>query len=171
MSHRLDGHDPRRLRFLLLIKALNIRVLPHCEIGCFDKRPAYIRVAILGIALAFACAIAEFGAVHATTIGGPLAHGGKAVHVTGFEHDGQGQGLANPGHGEYVSKGRAQGDSGLIACAIAAICSATQRITARVLVPARARSGVGSTSRSASAVRVLMQLPVSDVPVLRVMRF
>ncbi len=107
MRHRLDGHDPLRLRFLSLIKALNVRIVPHRKIGGFDTCPGSIRVAILGMALAFACAIAECGAVHTPTRGGPLAHSGKAVHFTGFEHDGQGQGLANPGHGEYVSKGRA----------------------------------------------------------------
>ncbi len=94
MRHCLDGHDPLRLRFLSLIKALNVRIIPHREIGRFDKRPGQILVAILGIALGFACAIAELGAIHATTIGGPLAHGGKAMHVPGFEHDGQGQGRA-----------------------------------------------------------------------------
>jgi hypothetical protein len=57
---------PLRLRFLALIKALNDRIIPHREIGRFDKRPGYIRVAILGLALAFAFAIAELGAVHAT---------------------------------------------------------------------------------------------------------
>ncbi len=88
MRHRLDGHDPMRLRFLALIKALDARIVPHREIGRFDKRPGYILVAILGIALAFAFAIAEFGAVHAATIGGPVADAGKPTHVPGFEHDG-----------------------------------------------------------------------------------
>jgi hypothetical protein len=95
MGHRLDRAHPLRLRFLVLIKPLNGGVRPHGEIRRFDTRPGQIRVPILGVALAFAFAMTEFGTVHTAARGSPLADRRKPPHVAGFQHNGQRQDVVN----------------------------------------------------------------------------
>jgi len=72
------------LRFLALIEAVNGWLIPHGEVGRFDKGPRQILISILGIAVAFAFAITEFRTAHKSAIEDPLAHRGKAVNLADF---------------------------------------------------------------------------------------
>ena len=93
MGHRLDGHDRLGAGALALVVALDLRVVAHREVGRLDVGPGKILVAVLAVAFTLLLAVADPFAAHAATIGGVVAHLGKALNRAGLEHDGQPQGL------------------------------------------------------------------------------
>jgi hypothetical protein len=58
VSHRFDRYHGLSLGFLSLIEPTNERFIANGKIGRFHKRPTEILIAVLGVPLAFAFAVA-----------------------------------------------------------------------------------------------------------------
>ena len=108
MGNSLTSQDDILVAFrdLALVKPLGCRLKPHSMLRCLHIRPAQIRIAIFDIALALTLAIAELRTVHTATIGGRVAHRGKAADRPGFQGDGLRSYRANTRHGEQLLIGR-----------------------------------------------------------------
>jgi hypothetical protein len=59
VSHRFDRYHGLSLGFLSLIEPTNERFIANGKIGRFHKRPTEILIAVLGVPLAFAFAVAD----------------------------------------------------------------------------------------------------------------
>lgn len=81
MGHGLAGHYHFRLRELTVIELANLRLVPNGKVRRFHKGPRQILVAILGVALPLALAIAEFRAADTPTVGSELPDGRKPANL------------------------------------------------------------------------------------------
>ena len=107
-GRRLTSQDAILVAFraLALIKPLGGRRKPQRMLRCLHVRPAPIRMAIFAIALALTLAMAELRTVHTATIGGIVAHRGKAADRPGFQGDGLRSYRAETRHSEQLLIGR-----------------------------------------------------------------
>src|SRR6266508_927964 len=98
VRHRFDGHHPFALGFLSLIVTLNPGVELDSEVGRLHKRPGKILIAVLGVALAFAFAVADLLTAYTATVRSKVSHTGKSPDVSGLKHDGERENLPDPRH-------------------------------------------------------------------------
>ena len=99
MRHRLDRQYTMSLGFLSLVESLNLGMKPDRKVGRFDKRPGQILVAVLGIAAAFAFAVADFLTADTPAVRSKVSHARKSPDVAGLQHDRQCQDLPDPRYG------------------------------------------------------------------------
>jgi hypothetical protein len=99
VGHRLDSQYTMSLGFLSLVEFLNPRMKTDREVGRFDKGPGQILIAVLGIAAAFAFAVADFLTAYTAAVGSKVSDARKSPDVAGLQHDGQCQNLPNPRNG------------------------------------------------------------------------
>ena len=108
MRHRLERHNRFGLRLLSLIETLDLGTKPDREVGRLDKRPAEILVPVLGVAAAFALAVADLLTAHTPAIRGEVPYTGKSPDIAGLQHDRQRQDLSDPRYGfkkpEFLSQ-------------------------------------------------------------------
>ena len=79
VRHRLDGHHRQAAGALLLVPALDRRVVAHREVRRLDEGPGQVLVAALGVALALLLAVGFAPAVHRARVGGEVARAGEAA--------------------------------------------------------------------------------------------
>src|SRR6266498_1028671 len=104
VSHRFDLYHGLSLGFLSLIEPSNQRFIANGKIGRFHKRPTEILIAVLGIALAFAFAIADLLTAHTPAVRSEVADTGKSPDISGLQHDRERQSLPDPAHRQKIAK-------------------------------------------------------------------
>ena len=100
VRHRLECHQAIGSSFLPLVERFDVRVITNREMGRLDKGPGQVSIAVLDMTGAFFLTVAQMLAVHTATLRGQRPHSGQAPNITGFQHEGQRQEGAHPGHGQ-----------------------------------------------------------------------
>lgn len=108
MRDRFECDDTVALGGLALIKAFRPVVVAYREVGCLDKGPGQVFIAVFGIAPAFLFAVAELFTAHTAAIRGEVADLPKALDSAGFQHDRQGQDLTDAADTEQIAVARIQ---------------------------------------------------------------
>jgi len=106
VGHRLDGDHSMSLGLLSLIEPANERFKANGKVGRFHKRPTQILIPVLGIALAFAFAVADLLTAHTPALRREVSYAGKSPDISGLQHDGECQGLPDPAHAQQIAKRR-----------------------------------------------------------------
>ena len=96
MSHCFDRQHAMALGFLSLVKPSDPRLIAHRKVGRFHKCPGQILIPVLGVALAFAFAVADLLTAYTPTVRSEVSHTAKSPDVSGLKHDRERENLPDP---------------------------------------------------------------------------
>jgi hypothetical protein len=99
VRHCLDGDHCQGVGALLLVPALDRRVVAHREVRRLDEGPGQVLVAALGVAHALLLAVRFAPAVHRARIRGEVARAVEAADIACLQRNGQGEHLADAADG------------------------------------------------------------------------
>ena len=92
-----DGDNAIRFGLFSLIEPFCQWLEAHSKMSALREGPGQVFVACFGIACAFLLAIAGALTVNTAAIRRKVARTGKAMDITGFQHDGQPEYFSNTG--------------------------------------------------------------------------